>query len=127
MLELFFLIVLGLASMAFHEWGHKIVASQHWIGYELKFPKGFFCHSFVQKMTVNQFMIYCMAGFIFSCPIIVLSFFILSSPFVIGLILFNIWISLTDFLTYFWNLLVLVANKKTGCLDKTIGELRGMK
>jgi len=120
-------VFLSVIIVLFHEQGHKIVAGPYWQGYVLKLPFAVLCKADVNAMPARHFLFYVLAGFIWSSPIVLIGAFVLSRPLFIFLLLVWLTSASVDFVTYYYNLLVLVVNKKTGCLDKTIGELRAMK
>lgn len=110
-LDLFLFACFAFATCAFHEQGHRIVAGQQWQGLEFKLPDAIYSRAFTKKMTVEQWIYYTLAGFIFSCPLIVLSFFILPGIFVAALILFNLWTSSIDFYSFFKSIAVISIHK----------------
>ena len=129
MLEFYVILFVFLSALIllFHEQGHKIVAGPYWQRYEFKLPFAILCKADVNAMPARHFLFYVLAGFIWSSPIVLIGAFVLSRPLFIFLLLVWLTSASVDFVTYYYNLLALVVNKKTGCLDKTIGELRAMK
>lgn len=121
-MDLLLFACFAIASFVFHEQGHKIVAGDYWIGYRFKLPYAVFCEVRAKEMRVNHYMGYVLAGFIFSCPLIVLSFFVLPGFLVAGLILFNLLASGVDFYTFFRNLLVIFLHRVD--LKTKIGNLK---
>ncbi len=111
LLNLFILACFAFATYFFHEEGHRIVAGSQWQRFRFNLPYTIDCIAFTKKMTVEQWIYYTLAGFIFSCPLIVLSFFILPKFLVVVLILFNVVSAGSDFYTFFKSLATISIHK----------------
>jgi len=107
---LLFFVLLFL-SVVFHEQGHKIVAGNQWIGYKFNLPWVISCKAHISRMTINQFLYYSLAGFIFSCPVLVLSFFVLEKVLFTALVVANLASASIDFYSFFHAILVISLHK----------------
>lgn len=95
LIEILIVITLLLQITILHEAGHAIVAGKLFIGFNNSIWK---MHpmAFINKMTVEHFLLYVMAGLVFSLPIAILSGFLLGFPYRLAVQLFWFLAAIND-------------------------------
>ena len=120
MLNFLILVVLFLLLSFFHEMGHKIVSGKDFVKFEVgMFGWAIYSHSFVLHKTIFEYLAYIMAGWIFSLPVVVFSFFISIETFLLMLAI-SILVSAVDFFIFGYDILCVVYNKHS--LNMTFAE-----